>query len=253
MSIAKQSPNLFLSTGHSCSYLPEHTANTLFMDPRFPITPELFGDFNRRGFRRSGDLIYRPHCQSCQACVPVRIPVDAFKAHRGQRRTLDHNKDLIVTAKAPAFDVEHFMLFLRYQNARHPGGTMANPDPPTYLRFLVGRHVDSTFFEFRAAKTLVAVAVVDHLPDGLSAVYTFYDPALSQRGLGTYAILWQIQETLALNLPYLYLGYWVKESPKMAYKARFQPLEGYQNGCWAPLPTSQAASDAPSPHAPAAA
>lgn len=241
MSIAKQSPNLFLSTAHSCNYLPERTANTLFMDPRFPITPELFGDFNRRGFRRSGDLIYRPHCQSCQACVPVRIRVEAFVAQRGQRRTLERNADLTVIAKAPAFDVEHFMLFLRYQNARHPGGTMANPDPPTYLRFLVGRQVDSTFFEFRAGRSLVAVAVVDHLPDGLSAVYTFYDPALTQRGLGTYAILWQIQEALATNLSYLYLGYWVKESPKMAYKSRFRPLEGYQNGCWAPLP---AAADA---------
>lgn len=240
MSIAKQAPNLFLSTAHSCNYLPERTANTLFMDPRFPITPELFSDFNRRGFRRSGDLIYRPHCQSCQACIPVRIPVKAFIAQRGQRRTMERNSDLTVTAKMAAFDVEHFMLFLRYQNARHPGGTMANPDPPTYLRFLVGRQVDSTFFEFRAGTSLVAVAVVDHLPDGLSAVYTFYDPTLTQRGLGTYAILWQIQEALALNLPYLYLGYWVKESPKMAYKARFRPLEGYQNGSWAPLPLTDA-------------
>jgi len=236
MSIANTLPNLFLSTAHSCSYLPERTANTLFMDPRYPVTIELFADFNRRGFRRSGDLIYKPHCQNCHACVPVRIPVERFVGKRGQRRTAHRNADLTVTAKQPTFDVEHFMLFLRYQNARHPGGTMANPDPPAFLRFLVGRQVDTTFYEFRQGPVLVGVAVVDHLPDGLSAVYTFYDPALTHRGLGTYAILWQIQETLNQNLPYLYLGYWVKESPKMSYKVRFQPLEGYQNGRWAPLP-----------------
>ncbi|MHB8253230.1 MAG: arginyltransferase [Acidiferrobacter sp.] len=228
-------PNLFLSTAHSCSYLPERTANTLFIDPRYPMTAALFGDFNRRGFRRSGDLIYRPHCQNCQACVPVRIPVAAFVGRRWQRRTMERNADLTVTAKSAAFDVEHFMLFLRYQNARHPGGTMANPDPPTYLRFLVGSQADTTFYEFHKNNQLVAVAVVDHLPDGLSAVYTFYDPTLAPRGLGTYAVLWQIQETLHQDLPYLYLGYWVKESPKMSYKTQFQPLEAYQNGHWAPL------------------
>lgn len=238
MSIAKTLPSLFLSTAHNCSYLPERVANTLFMDPRFPITTELFGDFNRRGFRRSGDLIYRPHCPSCLACVPVRIPVDAFSGSRAQKRTLLRNTDLTVTPRPASFDAEHFMLFLRYQNARHPGGTMANPDPPTYLRFLVGRQVDTTFYEFREGHTLLAVAVVDHMPDGLSAVYTFYDPMRARQGLGTYAILWQIQETLRKNLPYLYLGYWVKDSPKMSYKVHFRPLEGYQNGRWVPLSVS---------------
>ncbi len=228
-------PNLFLSTAHECSYLPDRAANTLFMDPRFPLSPQLFGDFNRRGFRRSGDLIYRPHCQDCQACVPVRIPVAAFTASRSQRRTLERNRDLEVSARAPMFDSEHFALFLRYQNHRHKGGSMANPDPPTYLRFLVGRQVETVFYEFRAGSRLLAVAVVDSLPDGLSAVYTFYEPDLRERGLGTYAILSQVHLTRALGLPFLYLGYWIGESPKMAYKSRFQPLEGYRNGRWAPL------------------
>lgn len=235
MSAVKMAPNLFLSTAHSCSYLPEKTANTLFMDPRFPITAELFNDFNRRGFRRSGDLIYRPHCTDCQACIPVRVPTAAFVASRGQKRTWQLNEDLTVSAKPAAFHDEHFALFLRYQHVRHPGGTMANPDPPTYLRFLIGTQVDTTFFEFRHNQTLLAVSVVDHLPDGLSAVYTFYDPTIKQRGLGTQVILWQIQSALKQNLPYVYLGYWVKESPKMSYKARFRPLEGYQNGQWMPL------------------
>lgn len=232
MSIAKTAPNLFLSTTHTCSYLPERAANTLFIDPRFPITGDLFSDLNKRGFRRSGDLIYRPHCQNCQACIPVRIPVNLLRLNRAQRRVWTRNADLQITAKAAAFDVEHYDLFLRYQSERHPGGTMANPDPPTYLRFLVGRHAETTFYEFRLQGNLLAVAVVDHLPDGLSAVYTFYDPTLTDRGLGTYAILWQVQEARQQNFPYLYLGYWVKESPKMSYKTRFQPLEAYQNGRW---------------------
>lgn len=235
MSVAKTAPHLFLSTAHACSYLPGQTASTLFIDPRFPVTPELFGDFNRRGFRRSGDLIYRPHCQNCQACVPVRIPTDPFTASRAQRRTFDRNRDLRVSAAPARFDAEHFLLFLRYQNARHPGGTMANPDPPTYLRFLVGRHCDTAFYEFRLDGALAAIAVVDHLPDGLSAVYTFYDPSLAERGLGTYAILWQIDEARRRGLPFVYLGYWVKDSEKMAYKTRFRPLQAYRNGRWSEL------------------
>jgi len=235
MSVAKVTPSLFLSTAHNCSYLPERSANTLFLDPRFPITTELFGDLNRRGFRRSGDLIYRPHCQDCKACVPARIPTACFILNRAQRRTLKRNLDLTVHVKAAAFDGEHFELFLRYQDARHSGGTMANPDPITYLRFLVGKHADTSFYEFRDRGVLVAVAVIDHLPDGLSAVYTFYDPLMSARSLGTYVILWQIQEAKRRHLPFLYLGYWVKESPKMSYKAHFRPLEVYRNGCWAVL------------------
>ncbi|HUW97472.1 MAG TPA: arginyltransferase [Acidiferrobacter sp.] len=235
MSIINTLPNLFLSSAHSCSYLPERIANTLFVDPRFPITTEMLWEFNRHGFRRSGNLIYRPHCEGCRSCVPVRIPVATFASSRGQRRTADRNADVTVTAKPPLFDEEHFALFLRYQDARHPGGTMANPDPSTFLRFLVGGQVETTFFEFRQDSALIGVAVVDHLSDGLSAVYTFYDPMLAHRGLGTYAVLWQIQESLRQNLPYLYLGYWVKESPKMSYKIRFQPLEAYQSGLWAPI------------------
>ncbi|MDA8361917.1 MAG: arginyltransferase [Gammaproteobacteria bacterium] len=228
-------PNLFLSTAHECSYLPDRAANTLFMDPRFPLSAELFGDFNRRGFRRSGDLIYRPHCQNCQACVAVRIPVASFVVSRSQRRTLLRNGDVRMVAKAPVFDDEHFALFLRYQNQRHTGGSMANPDAPTYMRFLVGRQVETVFYEFRTDSQLLAVAVVDSLPDGLSAVYTFYEPELPSRGLGTLAILSQVQLTHALGLPFLYLGYWVEASPKMAYKSRFRPLEGYRNGRWTRL------------------
>nr|WP_205736274.1 arginyltransferase [Acidiferrobacter sp. SPIII_3] len=235
MTAIKGAPHLFLSTTHACSYLPDQTASTLFIDPRYPVTPELLGDFNRRGFRRSGDLIYRPHCQGCQACVPVRIPVEAFVPSRAQRRTAARNDDVVVSVRPAGFDAEHFALFLRYQDARHPGGAMANPDPATYLRFLVSRHSSTAFHEFRIDGVLAGVAVIDTLPDGLSAVYTFYDPSLGRRGLGTYAIVWQIAETQRRGLPFLYLGYWVKDSEKMAYKAGFRPLEAYRNGRWSPF------------------
>ena len=235
MTAIKGAPHLFLSTTHACSYLPHQTASTLFIDPRYPLTPELLGDFNRRGFRRSGDLIYRPHCPGCQACIPVRIPVAAFVPSRAQRRAAARNDDVVVIARPAAFDAEHFALFLRYQDARHPAGAMANPDPATYLRFLVSRHSNTAFHEFRIGGALAGVAVIDTLPDGLSAVYTFYDPSLAQRGLGTYAIVWQIAETHRCGLPFLYLGYWVKDSEKMAYKAQFRPLEAYRNGRWSPL------------------
>ncbi len=238
MSAAQGEPPLFLSATHPCSYLPDQTASTLFIDPRFPVTPKLVGDLARQGFRRSGDLLYRPHCQDCQACVPVRIPVDRFAPSRAQRRAFARNEDLQVRARPAGFDAEHFVLFLRYQNARHPGGTMANLDPPGYMRSLVGRHADTTFYEFRAAGALAAVAVVDLLPDGLSAVYTFYDPSLAPRGLGTHAILWQVAEARRRGLPFLYLGYWVKGSAKMAYKTRFRPLEAYRDGLWSALAES---------------
>ena len=235
MTAIKGAPHLFLSTTHACSYLPNQTASTLFIAPRFPVTLDLLGDFNRRGFRRSGELIYRPHCEGCQACIPVRIPVEAFVPNRAQRRTQRRNEDIVVSAHPALFNSEHFALFVRYQDARHAGGAMADPDPSSYLRFLVSRHSATTFHELRIGAMLAGVAVVDALPDGLSAVYTFYDPSLTQRGLGTYAILWQIGEARRRGLPFLYLGYWIKESEKMAYKARFQPLEAYRNGRWSPL------------------
>lgn len=229
-------PNLFISLPHACSYLPHRSASTLFMDPHYPITPELYGHFNLHGFRRSGDLIYRPHCRDCSACVPVRIAVDKFAMTRGQKRTWKKNADLTVRAAEPKFEREHFELFLRYQERRHPGSSMASPNPEKYMRFLVGRNIKTLFFEMRQAERLVAVAVVDFLPDGLSAVYTFYDPDLPERGLGAFAILWQVEHARGLRLPWLYLGYWIKESPKMAYKIKYQPLEFFQNGAWRSAP-----------------
>jgi arginyl-tRNA--protein-N-Asp/Glu arginylyltransferase len=242
MSGHQRSPDIFLSMPHPCSYLPGRTAATLFIDPRFPLDRDRYGAFTRLGFRRSGDLIYRPHCPNCVACVPVRIPVGRFEPNRGQRRVWSKNQDVHMVPRPGIFVREHFDLYLRYQAERHPGGGMDDPDSQKYINFLTGRRVETTFFEMRKEDHLLGVAVVDRLNDGLSAVYTFYDPAETARGLGTFAILWQIEHARALRLPWVYLGYWIAESRKMAYKTNFRPIEVFRNSQWVELAASPTTS-----------
>lgn len=222
---------------HACSYLPGRTATTLFIDPQQRVGVGLFSELTQHGFRRSGDFVYRPHCQDCAACVPVRIGVNRFEPNRSQRRTWRLNRDVSVQRMAPIYKHEHFALYLSYQRARHPGGGMDEPDPEKYMRFLSTRHVQSYFYEMRLGRRLIAVAVADVLPDGLSAVYTFYEPDEGRRGLGVYAIMVEIEEARSQGLPWLYLGYWIEQSPKMNYKRNFKPLEAYANGQWTPLTT----------------
>jgi arginine-tRNA-protein transferase len=232
MTREQKAPEIYLSMPHPCSYLPGRMATTLFVDPRYTLDKERFGRFMQLGFRRSGDLVYRPHCLDCTACIPVRIPVSEFRMRRRHRRVWNRNGDLAVVTQPPHFDRAHFELYLRYQSVRHPGGGMDDPDPRKYTQFLIGHGIETQFLEFRQARRLLAVAVMDVLPDGLSAVYTFYEPDEAARGLGVHAILWEIERARALGLPYLYLGYWIKECPKMSYKADYRPLEIYRQGRW---------------------
>lgn len=228
-------PEIFLSMPHPCSYLPGRTATSLFLDPRQPLDSRQYAGFMRLGFRRSGDLVYRPHCRDCNACIPVRIPVDRFHPARGQKRVWRRNQDLSVHPCAPAYDQEHFDLYRRYQAKRHAGGGMDDPDAKKYINFLASRQVETLFYEIRRSRQLLGVIVADILPDGLSAVYTFFDPEQGRRALGVYAILWEIEETRRRNLPWLYLGYLIEQCPKMAYKANYRPIEAYLNGHWALL------------------
>ena len=217
---------------HPCSYLPGRTATSLFLDPRHPLDSRQYASFMRLGFRRSGDLIYRPHCRGCNACIPVRIPVENFHPDRGQRRVWKRNQDLSVTARSPLYSQEHFNLYQRYQTRRHPGGGMDDPDPQKYINFLGSQHIRTVFYEIRQHAKLLGVAVTDILPDGLSAVYTFFDPDEKYRSLGVYAILWQVEQARERRLPWVYLGYWINECQKMAYKANYRPLELFINGHW---------------------
>ncbi len=235
--LRQKKPSLFLSMPHSCSYLPGQTATTLFVDPQHHVDSDLLGKLTRHGFRRSGDFVYRPHCQACCACVPVRIAVAAFRPTRSQRRTWQKNQDLTIRRVETTFRDEHFDLYVRYQRARHPGGGMDESDPEKYTNFLLTQHVHTNFYEMRLERKLLGIAVADVLSDGLSAVYTFFEPAESKRGLGVYSILLEIAEARSLGRPWLYLGYWIKQSPKMSYKHNFRPLELYRDGRWLPLET----------------
>jgi arginine-tRNA-protein transferase len=235
MTIRQNKPDLYLSMPHPCSYLGGRMTTILFVDPTRILNEGEYGAFVRQGFRRSGDLVYRPHCQGCNACVAVRVPVRAFAPTRGQRRVWNRNHDIQVVEKPARFEPAHFDLYRRYQAGRHPDSGMNDADPQKYFGFLASRQVETKFFELRTDDQLVGVAVADVLPDGLSAVYTFYEPDLPQRGLGVYAVLWEIAETARRGLEYLYLGYWIAESPKMSYKTNYQPVEALQAGRWVQL------------------
>jgi len=220
---------------HSCSYLADQEATTLFVDPRQPVDQKLYSKLSVLGFRRSGNHIYRPHCAHCNACIPSRIPVEDFNPRRGQRRILQRNRDLRVVATDDINDDEAFGLYHRYISQRHADGDMYPPDREQYEAFL-NRVWDCThYYRFYDRGQLVAVAVVDKLEDGFSAIYTFFDPDADRRSLGAYAILWEIEQTRILGLDYLYLGYWIRNCQKMAYKSDYRPLQVYTNSRWTTL------------------
>lgn len=228
----------FRTPAHRCSYLEDREATTLFVDPATPMTGALYSELSQRGFRRSGEFLYRPHCQGCQACIPVRIPVNRFQWRRRHRRLLDRNADLTVESRPARFDREIYSLYARYIDSRHGDGDMYPPSEEQFTGFLISHWSDTRFFCFRDRQQLLAVAVVDRLQDGLSAVYTFYDPDQRSRGLGNLAVLWQLERCRREGLPYLYLGYWVKDCRKMAYKGDFRPLEQLRDNAWQPLGTN---------------
>lgn len=196
------------------------------------MTAQVYSQLALRGFRRSGEYVYTPRCSQCKDCIPARIPVNDFKPNRSQKRCWNLNQDILVSQTEPKFKEEHFKLYRKYISHRHSGGGMDNPDPEQYLSFLTSSWSDTVFFEFRLQQTLLAVAVVDNMEQGLSAVYTFFDPDHSQRSLGVLAILWEIQEVKQRGLSWLFLGYWIKECKKMSYKGAYRPLEILRDGVW---------------------
>ncbi len=223
---------LWMTPQFECGYFAERISVNLLVDPAAPLDPVRYGTLLDLGFRRSGAQVYRPHCPGCQDCVATRIPVDRFLPSRAQRRCERRNADLDVVLQGPGFREEHFDLYLRYQASRHPDSPMAEPDPQGYTSFLFAPWAETWMVELRDGGQLLAVAVCDRVPAGLSALYTFFDPAESARGLGTYALLWQIAQVRRLGGRYVYPGYWIARHPKMAYKRRFRPLEIFQGGRW---------------------
>jgi arginine-tRNA-protein transferase len=220
---------------HSCSYLRDQEATTLFVDPRQPVDQKLYSKLSVLGFRRSGNHIYRPHCTHCNACTPARIPVAGFEPRRGQKRVWQRNQDLRVISTEDISDDAAFDLYHRYISLRHADGDMYPPDREQYQAFLNSVWDCTRYFRFYDKGRLIAVAVVDKLEDGLSAIYTFFDPDADKRSLGAYAILWEVEQAREMGLDYLYLGYWIQDCQKMSYKADYRPLQVYLNSRWTTL------------------
>jgi leucyl-tRNA---protein transferase len=224
----------FYSTApYPCSYLPNHVARSQVATPGHLIDSQLYGELLRIGFRRSGTFVYRPHCDGCHACTPVRVPTATFKPSRSQRRAWQRHKDEYSVRFVPLeYRAEHYELYLRYQRLRHHGGGMDRDSREQYQHFLLQSHVDTLLAEFRDVHgRLVMVSLIDVLGDGLSAVYTFYEPTL-EGSPGTFGVMWQIELARQHGLPYLYLGYWISGSNKMAYKANFEPCEVLTGEGW---------------------
>ena len=229
-------PLQFYATApYACSYLPDQVARSQVATPSHLIDSDVYSQLVRQGFRRSGGFTYRPYCDRCHACVPVRIPVADFRPNRTQRRCLRAHAELAVIRRKLAYDAEHYALYLRYQRHRHAGGGMDQDSREQYQHFLLHSNVATELIEFRDGALLRMVALIDRLADGLSSVYAFFEPGIRGASFGTYNVLWQIHRCLSLGLPYLYLGYWIAESRKMAYKATFRPAEGLRAGVWARL------------------
>lgn len=217
---------------YPCSYLPDQMARSRVATPGFLITPQTYSELVRRGFRRSGTFTYRPCCDACGACVPVRVAVAAFAPDRAQRRAAKRHRGLEVSLHALKDNEEHFALYRRYQKVRHLDEGKEDEGREQYRNFLLQSHVDTALVEFREHGALRMVSIIDILDDGLSSVYTYYDPDVARASFGTYNVLWQIELCRRLKLDYLYLGFWIGESGKMAYKAGFRPLQGLADGEW---------------------
>lgn len=226
---------LFQTLPHACGYFAERTAQNIVIDPSAPQLPQIYDLAVQRGYRRAGGHVYHPQCNGCRACVACRVPVAAFRPDRSQRRCLARNADIEVRPAAAAYSEEYFALYRRYLLARHPDGGMDDARPEDFARFLYTAWSPTRFVELRCAGRLLAVAVTDFCADGLSAVYTFFDPDEHARGLGTFAILSQIRLAAERSLPYVYLGFWIARHPKMHYKARFRPLEVLHGNVWSEL------------------
>lgn len=223
---------LRLSIKHQCGYFDDRMAQSLLTDPAFPLNTEIYSRLIEQGYRRSGDQVYKPACQSCLECVPTRIEVGSFQPDRKQRRCRTRNSVTSVLIKPAVFDARHFDLYQRYQAARHDKQAIDAISEDDYLNFLTSTWCETRFVEFCIAGRLAAVAVIDVLDNALSAVYTFFEPEFADYSPGVFAVLWQIEHAGLTGLEYVYLGFWLKNCRKMRYKSQYQPLQGLIDQQW---------------------
>ena len=232
MTIQSNQPKLYISAPHTCPYIEPETATTVLLDPDYNVDNALFSVLLRSGFRRSGKTIYRPHCRNCNSCVSVRIPATEYIPNRSQSRCYKNNQDVYTTMVPASFSQEHFELYCRYQSWRHTGDIMDHNDEERYREFMVDSSIETVFIESRLNGKLISLSVCDLPDDGMSAVYTFFDPDFPKRSLGTFAIMKQIDYVREMQLDWLYLGYWIDGCKKMTYKTNFKPMFGFVNKEW---------------------
>lgn len=223
---------VFMTPPHPCSYLEGREATTLFVDPNARIDADTYAELNEIGFRRSGEHFYTPHCRNCRDCIATRIPVARFEAARKHRRIWNRNSDLEVHSTASIDSDEHYALYRRYIESRHDEGDMYPPDRNQYRDFICSAGEFGRFTEFRQHGELLAVSIADAVRGGLSAIYTFFEPEAHRRSLGSFAILYAIEAVRQQDGDYVYLGYWIRNCRKMAYKIDFRPIELYIDGRW---------------------
>lgn len=242
MSLPSDTPlqklQFYVTTGYTCGYLPNKMAQSLIAAPQHLVDAKVYSGLIQQGFRRSGKFSYRPHCESCQECIPVRIILDQFSPNRSQKRAFKQHNNLTTAILPVGFHEEHYDLYVSYQRARHSEEKIQDETAPQendveqYQSFLCQSNVESVMVEFRENEQLKMVSVIDIVRDGISAVYTFYETKNTATSYGTYNVLWQTLWAKELGLPYLYLGYWIRDSKKMAYKQNYQPLEKLIDGEW---------------------
>ena len=223
---------LLITYPYSCSYLEGKQARSACLDSSLALNTAIYSQLIAQGFRRSGDDVYRPHCEHCVQCVSVRLPVAQFKPSRSQQRCMQKNQLTTAVIKPANYEQAHYDLYLRYQKQRHANGDMVNTSPDEYIKFLGSSWCNTQFIEYYIADELAAVAIVDCLDNALSAVYTFFEQKFFNYSLGVYAVLWQIHYAQKMGLTWLYLGFWIADCQKMNYKNQYRPLQCFIDQQW---------------------